>query len=128
MMVERAPRDEVDFTRHVLLALGSSPGLRVWRQNVGSVPVRGSTRIFSAGPPRGAADISGIIAPEGWRLELEIKMGAGRRSCAQVTWATMVRSMGGVYVLYTYDNTLSVSANLVLVASAVSGELSSRRA
>jgi len=131
-MSASGPRDEVDFTRHVLLSLGATPGLRVWRQNVGCVPVRdrrGRTlRVFDAGPPVGAADVSGIVAPEGWRLELEIKMQGGKRSAAQESWSAMVRSMGGVYVLYTYDETLSVGANLMLVGAAVFAEVNSRRA
>ena len=47
----------------------------------------------------GQADISGIIAPEGRRLEIEIKTGKGKQSEAQLRYQAMIKRSGGVYVL-----------------------------
>ena len=85
----------------LMLALGALPWCRVWRQNSGTIVFRdpsGSTRAFHAGPPKGAADISGIVIPEGWRLEIECKAGT-KRTSEQVRWAEFIARSGGVYVL-----------------------------
>jgi hypothetical protein len=123
---------ELDFTREMLIALGARHDMRVWRQNVGSIPVRDRrgrvTRVFHAGPPIGASDISGIVAPEGWRLEIELKMPGGKRSKAQTVWANVIARMGGVYVLYTFDNAKDGAANLVAAVSRVTAEIDARRA
>ncbi len=123
--------DEIDFTHHVLGAIGRSPEWRVHRQNCGQIPVRDRAgrvlRYFHPGPPNGAADISGIVRPEGWRLELELKMPKGKRSKAQIAWARMVEAFGGVYVLYTYDADLPIDENVARAAAAVHDAIARRR-
>lgn len=91
--------NEHPFQAELLLALTQVPGVRVHRQNVGSVPVRGARRWFHAGPPEGAADISGIVGPEGWRLEIECKAAGRKRKPAQIQWAEQMAGLGAIYLL-----------------------------
>lgn len=128
---QRTP-DELEFQGELMLALGARPDMRVWRQNVGSVPVRNEhgriLRVFHAGPPTGASDISGIVRPEGWRLELEMKSATGERSPAQERWADMIIRGGGVYALLAYDADLSLAENVAAAVVAVEAAIARRRA
>lgn len=100
----RADRNalEIEFMQLLILALGAQPWCRCWRQNTGQVEVRdarGAVRgIFRAGPPTGAADVSGLVAG-GRRLEIECKAADGARSVEQERWAAMVARFGGLYLL-----------------------------
>lgn len=90
---------ESTYQARLMLALTKIPGVRVHRQNVGSVPVQGASRWFHAGPPVGAADISGIVGPEGWRIEIECKVRGRLRRREQIAWAEMMTQLGAVYFL-----------------------------
>ena len=107
---------ETEFLRRLMLALGRRPDLRIWRQNVGSVPVRDADgrieRVFHSGVPKGAADISGYVRPEGWRLEIEVKGPGGVISPEQVTFARLVSAGGCVYALARYDARRSLAENI----------------
>ncbi len=119
-MKKNAPRiytpDELEFQAAFMLAIGRRNDIRIWRQNTGSVPVRNTSgivlRYFHAGPPTGAADLSGIVRPEGWRLEIEMKSATGTRSVEQTRWADMIVAAGGVYALIAYDATASPALNV----------------
>ncbi len=117
--------------RSLLLALGSRSDVRLWRQNVGRIPLRNESgdmaRVFHAGPPRGAADLSGIIRPEGWRLEVEVKAAGGTRTHEQVRWAEFIRSSGGVYLLAQLDPELTTQDNVGRVVAALDAALRGRR-
>jgi hypothetical protein len=134
-MKRRAPRvetpDELEFQQHLMLKLGATNTLRLWRQNVGSVPIRDRlgkvVRVFHAGPPTGASDLSGIVRPEGWRLEIELKSADGTRSLEQIRWGDFITASGGVYVLLAYDAGLSLADNVERAASAVLCAIDARR-
>jgi hypothetical protein len=122
---------EVAFMRRLLLALGQHPHLRLWRQNVGRVPIISEgrlARVFNAGPPKGAADLSGYVIPEGWRLEVEVKGDATPLRPEQVTFARNVTQAGCVYVLVRYDAARSLDANLSEAVTLVEEALARRRA
>jgi hypothetical protein len=108
--------DEIPFMRHLLLALGLRPELRIWRQNTGKVPVRDRrgkiVRVFDPGVPNGAADISGIVRKSGRRIEIETKAADGEQEPDQENWQRMIESFGGIYVLITYDESRSLDENL----------------
>lgn len=91
------PADEFSFMHELLSALNRLPGVRAWRQNVGTVRT-GDGRMFHAGPPRGASDIVGIVSPGGWLLSIECKAGKGKRTAAQEAWAEMIGAAGGIYL------------------------------
>lgn len=107
---------EIPFMRELMLALGTNPALRIWRQNTGKVPVRDRTgkvvRVFDPGVPNGAADISGIVRSSGRRIEIETKASDGEQSDDQKNWQRMIETFGGIYVLVTYDETLSLQQNI----------------
>lgn len=125
--VASAPASEAAFQARLLLALGRRQDMRVYRQNVGTVLVRDAKgkaqRTFRAGPPPGAADISGIVRPEGWRLEVECKAVRGKRSEAQQRWADMITAAGGVYALVApvagEDEAASVARAVETITSAI---------
>ena len=89
--------DELPFMAALLSALSGLPGVRVWRQNVGTVKL-GDGRFFHAGPPRGAADIAGIVAPGGWFLAIETKGSHTRTTPEQIAYAEMIGAAGGIYL------------------------------
>ncbi len=95
------PRPEAFLQSEILLRWGSHPRIRLWRQNSGLLwaPGTGGTlrRIRVAVP--GAADITGLIAPCGQRLEIECKAATGRQKPEQIAFQNMVRALGGIYVL-----------------------------
>jgi hypothetical protein len=123
--------NEVTFTKKLIPALGRIAGVRAWRQNCGEIPVRDAhgnvVRVFHPGPPDGAADITGGVKPEGWRLEIELKMPGEKRTQKQERWAAFCADMGFVYVLYTYSAAYSLEANLLAASDAVQDALAARR-
>lgn len=120
---------ESPFMKRLLVALSALPGVRVHRQNAGKLvvvdPKTGARRAFQAAPP-GAADISGIVAPTGMRLEVETKAARGRVRAAQDRWAAMIREMGGVYVRVAYDEDESMDANVAAACAAVGAAIRER--
>ena len=99
--------------RAILNWLGAQPWCRLWRQNVGvfvavsgSLPRPGQDLYVPAGGWRivktgvaGAADLTGILAPDGRRLEVEVKSKRGRQTAGQRTFQRMIEGTGGVYVV-----------------------------
>lgn len=130
-MIPRADTDELEYMRRLLFALGARHDLRLWRQNVGTVLVRDESgnvqRAFRAGAPKGAADLSGIVIPEGWRLEIETKAKRGKRSAEQISWAAFIERSGGVYALATYDARIGLDQSIELGARAVDQSIAERR-
>gem|GEM_PF-4022497 len=123
--------DEIPFMRHVIEALGARADMRIHRQNCGKVVVRdraGNVRSsFDAGPPNGAADVSGIVRG-GYRLEIEFKSADGAPSDAQRAWQRMIESFGGIYVLVDYVPTLSLEANVARAVELVEAAVARRMA
>ncbi len=122
---------ELAFMRRLMLALGRRPDMRIWRQNVGSIPIRDEhgrvLRVFHTGVPKGAADISGYVRPEGWRLEIEVKDARGVRTPQQETFARLVTQGGCVYALVVYDAGRSMSENVAAGARLVEAAIAERR-
>lgn len=127
-----AAHGELDFQGHLVHAIGRHPAFRIHRQNVGSVPVRNEQgrllRYFHAGPPEGASDLSGIVRPEGWRLEIELKFEDGERSPEQIAWSEHIARCGGVYALVAYDGALSLADNIAVAIRIIEAAIEARRA
>lgn len=81
----------------ILLAFGSRPGLRIWRQNAGLLWGPNNRRIRAT--VTGAADISGILRRDGRRLEIEVKSPTGCQSPEQKAFQHMIEMFGGKYIL-----------------------------
>jgi hypothetical protein len=106
---------EVEFRRALLLYIGARPGYRVWAQNCGKIVIpqkNGSKRAFDAGPPDGAADISGVVRPEGWRIEFELKGPKTRVTDNQKNWSARMQEFGAVVAFYRVDPKRSLNENL----------------
>jgi hypothetical protein len=106
---------ENEFRRHLIARIGAQPGFRVWAQNCGKIMIpqaKGPDRAFNAGPPVGAADISGIVDPEGWRIEFELKGQRTKHSDAQKNWAKQMQKLGAVVAFYRIDAKRSLDENL----------------
>lgn len=72
------------------------PRVRVWRSAVVKAKtVRGFVRSL----PDGWADITGVIAPHGRALFIEVKSDTGRSSPDQVAFGDWVRALGAVHVV-----------------------------
>lgn len=88
---------ETDLMQSILLTFGSRSDCRLWRVNVGAFKDSGG-RLVRYGIP-GMADISGILAPSGRRIEIECKAANGRQTEQQKRWQQMIEKHGGLYVL-----------------------------
>jgi hypothetical protein len=88
---------ESDLVASILLTFGARHDLKLWRANV-LVAKDKTGRVLRAGVT-GQADISGILAPSGRRVEVEVKTATGRQSPDQKRWQTMIEAHGGIYIL-----------------------------
>lgn len=88
------------FQNELMQRLSLIPGVRVWRQPAGEVPAQRGGVVKCA--PVGAADLSGIVAPEGWRLEIECKgektYTAPERRKKQAAWRAFILESGGIHL------------------------------
>lgn len=97
---------ETDLQQRIRLALGTHPELRIFRNQVGSLPDPRTGRLVTFGLARGSADLIGwrtiTITPEmvGQRVavftSLEIKTPTGRLAPAQRHWLHVVHQAGGI--------------------------------
>lgn len=100
------PNLETDLQQRIRLALGTHPELRIFRNQVGSLPDPRTGRMVQFGLARGSADLIGwrtiVITPEmvGQRIavftSLEIKTPTGRLAPAQRHWLQAVHQAGGI--------------------------------
>lgn len=88
-----------ELTNNILIAIPREfPGSRVWRSNV--VAMKADKRFVRAGIP-GQADISGILAPSGRRIEIEVKRGDDDLSDKQEAFGKAMLKAGGIYLIAT---------------------------
>lgn len=109
---------ETKIQNEVILALGQQCGsiCRIFRQQVGFFVAyqNPEARPVQVGV-KGMADLSGILLPGGWRLEIEIKTPTGKQSPEQVKWAEMIRAFGGIYIVVrSADEAVSMIKTLSL--------------
>jgi hypothetical protein len=99
---------EAAIQQDIRLALGQTPGLRVFRNNVGAIKDR-NNRLVRYGLATGSADLIGwqsvVITPAmvGQRfarfVSIEVKTPSGRLSPEQETWQAAVQKAGGIAVV-----------------------------
>ena len=97
---------ETFIVKALLLRLSLRRDVIAWRVNTGAVLRKGtatSRRGFIRYNRPGAADISGLVAPWGCRLEIEVKRpsNAGGQTDDQQEFQKDVEAMGGIYILTT---------------------------
>ena len=97
---------ETEIQQRIRLALGTSPNLRLFRNQVGCLPDPKTGRPVQFGLARGSADLIGwrtvVVTPEmvGQRLavftSIEVKTPTGRLTPQQQHWLGAVRAAGGI--------------------------------
>ena len=97
---------ETDLQQRIRLALGTQHDLRIFRNQVGSLPDPRTGRLAQFGLARGSADLIGwrtiVVTPEmvGQRIavftSLEIKTPTGRLTPVQRNWLGAVDQAGGI--------------------------------
>jgi hypothetical protein len=97
---------ETTLQQQIRLALGTDPELRIFRNQVGSLPDPRTGRLVTFGLAKGSADLIGwrtlVITPEmvGQRVavftSLEIKTPTGRIRPEQQAWLACVQGAGGI--------------------------------
>jgi hypothetical protein len=97
---------ETTLQQQIRLAVGTRSDLKLFRNQVGSLPDPRTGRLVTFGLAKGSADLIGwrtiTVTPEmvGQQLavftSLEIKTPSGRLSPAQTHWLNAVRSAGGI--------------------------------
>jgi hypothetical protein len=123
---------EQDFLEHVLVAIGRDDTIRIHRQNCGQVVTRTAggrpTGVFKAGPPPGACDISGIVPPEGWRIEIELKGAKTKVRPGQENWAIMIKKYGGIHCLIRFNEHMTMDENVKSAKDVIYEAVAERRA
>ena len=97
---------ETDLQQRIRLALGTSPNLRLFRNQVGSLPDPRTGRLVTFGLAKGSADLIGwrtiTITPDmvGRQVavftSIEVKTERGRIRPEQHAWLTAVTGAGGI--------------------------------
>lgn len=88
---------ETELVKRILIEFGGSPGLKLWRHNVGAAKdKRGALiRFGMAGQP----DIMGVLGPHGRFVAIECKSPTGRIGPAQANWRAAFEPLGILYIL-----------------------------
>lgn len=106
---------EAEIVAQTLVEFGALPDLTIWRVNTGKYWTPTTTdkcptcqnpkawrRVRST--VNGSADCSGIAAPNGRRVEIELKYNKGVQRPDQILFEQMIRRHGGTYVVgYSVD-------------------------
>lgn len=106
MCCARVANAETTLQQQIRLALGSRSDLRIFRNQVGSLPDPRTGRLVTFGLARGSADLIGwrtvTIGPEhiGLRMavftSIEVKTPTGRVRPEQQAWLSTVNDAGGI--------------------------------
>lgn len=120
---------EHDFQARLMVALCKDDNVRVWSQRLVTFAVKDEhtqeiKRLVRSGLPKGASDISGILLPYGWRIEVECKDSRKhkrRRSKEQERWAEFIAASGGIYALV--DAKEGVEAGVKTVSEAIQNRI-----
>lgn len=122
--------DETFFSNQLSAGI-NAPGrlTRVNRQNAGRVEVRrrgGASGGYIDLAPTGAADLSGLVAPWGYRLEVEVKVLEPHKP-EQIDWQNFIRMFGAIYVLVRWSPALDLAANIQRGLQLVDDAIAARR-
>lgn len=99
--------------------------MRLWRQPTGRLELAQGGFVEAA--PVGAADLTGIVAPEGWRIEVEIKGERTPTTAAQVHWRQTMLASGAIALQVRYDGKLSLKENLRVGVETICAAIEERR-
>ena len=88
-------KPEAQILKEVMLAIGSQPDCRIFRNSVGQARDPRTGQHVRFGLTAGASDIIGI-GPRGRFLALECKSETGRATAEQLVFLDVVKRMGGI--------------------------------
>lgn len=117
---------EQEFQQQLRLAITRARlPVRLWRQPAGRMELaRGG---FVDAAPVGAADLTGIVSPEGWRIEIEVKGPRTPVTTEQVHWREVMREAGAIALLVRYDGKLTLEENLERAVGEIRTAIEERR-
>lgn len=87
---------EAETQKAILDAYSGHPRIALWRQNTGAARIGNRFVRFGL---KGAADLCGVISPEGRALFIEVKSPTGKQSPEQHAFERLVTKHGALYVL-----------------------------
>ena len=118
---------EQDFSNALRVAVTAARcGVTLRRQPAGKVRTDRGTWVECA--PVGAADLTGVVAPEGWRVELEVKGARTRETPEQVRWRERMTALGCVALTLRLDASRTLAQNASDAAETVRAAIATRRA
>lgn len=118
---------EQDYSNALRVAITAARiGVTLWRQPAGKVRTDRGTWVECA--PVGAADLTGVVAPEGWRLELEVKAAKTRETPEQVRWRERMTALGCIALTLRLDPARTLAENATAAAETVRAAIATRRA
>ena len=118
---------EQDFSNALRVAITAARcGVTLWRQPAGKVRTDRGTWVECA--PVGAADLTGVVAPEGWRVELEVKGAKTRETPEQRHWRERMAALGCVALTLRLDASRTLAQNASDAAETVRAAIATRRA
>lgn len=80
------------------------------------------------GAPKNSPDMTGIVIPEGWRLEVELKGAKTPHTKGQKQRAAALRAQGAVVAFYRIDPKLTDEQNRDACIAAIDAAVAERRA
>ena len=117
---------EQDFSNALRVAITAARcGVTLWRQPAGKVRTDRGTWVECA--PVGAADLTGVVAPEGWRVELEVKGAKTRESPEQRHWRERMTALGCLALTLRLDASRTLAENASDAAATVRAAIATRR-
>lgn len=107
---------EAEYLEALRVAFGSRSDVRIWRQLVGNFWTRygdSDFRPVRTGPPKGAADLSGLVKGSGRRIEIEVKGPKGKLRPEQEQFKKNMEEWGVLYMLCVYDDSMTIEENVM---------------
>jgi len=95
------PPKEKTIQDQILLALGTYPGMAIWRSAVGNgwVRTKGGPRSIRFGGMPGQADILGCYYGRFLAIEVKRPVRWSKQSDEQIDWQGAIEAAGGTYIL-----------------------------
>lgn len=117
---------EQDFQQRLRTAITAAKlPVRLWRQPAGRLELsRGG---FVDAAPVGAADLTGVVVPEGWRIEIEVKGPRTPTTTEQVHWREFMAASGAIALQVRYDGQLLLEENLLRAVEEIRAAIAARR-
>lgn len=117
---------EQDFQQQLRVAITAAKlPVRLWRQPAGRLELARGGWVDAA--PVGAADLTGVVVPEGWRIEIEVKGPRTRTTPEQIHWREQLAACGAIALQIRFDGQLLVEENLAAGVAAIRAAIEERR-